>query len=278
VKCYQIFSTFSVTCLYIFFHKDHKSFCLAWWWSELNSLVHLEICLAFFSNYYFQFIIFENREDYYLLTISNWYIFISNYKEKQWRLATTVMATSQGIYFSQGNDNTTTWNPLRRAVKINNSKRGGKNWRSYVSEGFDGCSLRMRNWVLGCAHLYERLRLYNPVNPAPLRWASGWSIIFNLLLDCYSIFYNLANPFLLLDSFHFCTNISTRCWLLALPRCFIQSACSWHCNNSKVYFSLFSLLSLLYVSCCLYASQIFLCQGQPNEGGVYRRHEVCRDP
>jgi hypothetical protein len=126
--------------------------------------------------------------------------------------------------------------------------------------------------VAHCAYLCERLRLYNPVNPDSLQGASCWSIIFSLLLDFCSIFYNLANPLLLLDSFHFCTNISTRCWLLALPRCFLQSACSWHYNNSKVCFGLFSLPSLLCLM-LLVCISIFLCQGQPNEG---RKNEALR--
>jgi hypothetical protein len=163
------------------------------------------------------------------------------------------MATLQGIIFSQGNDGTMTWNPLRQAVKINKRKWGGKQI---------GEAMWMRDLTVAhCAHLCERLRLYNPVNPAPLQWASCWSIIFSLLLDFCSIFYNLANPLLLLDSFNFCTNISTRCWLLALPRCFLQSACSWHYNNNKVCFGLFSLPSLLCVSCCLCASQFFYVRG-----------------
>jgi hypothetical protein len=115
----------------------------------------------------------------------------------------------------------------------------------------------MRSWVLGCAHLCERSRLYNPVNLAPLRWASGWSIIFSLLLDCHSIFYNPDNPFLLLGSFHFCTNISTQ-MLTSSITLMLYSSRSCQCNNSKVYFGLFSLPSLLCLMLPLCISNFFM--------------------
>jgi hypothetical protein len=59
----------------------------------------------------------------------------------------------------------------------------------------------------------------------------------------------LFNPFLLLDSFHFCTNKSAQCWLLSQHGWFIQSACSWRCDYLCFY-----IVARLSISCLIKCS------------------------